>query len=59
MRTSRELEAAIDAFEKELAPLKRFILPGGTPAAASLPRGAHGVPARGARARWRSTTRSR
>jgi len=30
------LEAAIDAFEQELTPLKRFILPGGTPAAASL-----------------------
>jgi cob(I)alamin adenosyltransferase len=31
-----ELEKAIDAFEAELAPLERFILPGGTPAAASL-----------------------
>ena len=31
-----ELEAAIDTFEKELAPLERFILPGGTPAAASF-----------------------
>src|SRR5262245_25049315 len=30
------LEAAIDGFEKELAPLERFILPGGTPAAASF-----------------------
>ena len=30
------LEAAIDAFEQELAPLKRFILPGGTPAAAAF-----------------------
>ncbi len=30
------LEARIDALEGELEPLKRFILPGGTPAAASL-----------------------
>ena len=30
------LEARIDAFEKELPPLKRFVLPGGTPAAAAL-----------------------
>jgi cob(I)alamin adenosyltransferase len=30
------LEAAIDRFEGELEPLKRFILPGGTRAAASL-----------------------
>jgi cob(I)alamin adenosyltransferase len=29
-----ELEKAIDAFETELSPLERFILPGGTPAAA-------------------------
>jgi cob(I)alamin adenosyltransferase len=28
------LESRIDAFEGELAPLKRFVLPGGTPAAA-------------------------
>jgi cob(I)alamin adenosyltransferase len=32
----RALEAAIDSFEQELEPLKRFILPGGTPAAAAL-----------------------
>ena len=31
-----EMEVAIDAFERELTPLKRFILPGGTPAAASF-----------------------
>jgi cob(I)alamin adenosyltransferase len=31
-----ELEAHIDALEPELPPLKRFILPGGTPAAAAL-----------------------
>jgi cob(I)alamin adenosyltransferase len=31
-----ELERRIDAFETELAPLKRFVLPGGTPAAAAL-----------------------
>jgi cob(I)alamin adenosyltransferase len=30
------LEARIDAFEAELAPLKRFVLPGGTPAAAAF-----------------------
>jgi cob(I)alamin adenosyltransferase len=30
------LESAIDRFEGELAPLRHFILPGGTPAAASL-----------------------
>jgi len=30
------LEAHIDGFEKELAPLRRFVLPGGTPAAASF-----------------------
>ena len=31
-----ELEAQIDTFERELQPLKRFILPGGTPGAAAL-----------------------
>jgi cob(I)alamin adenosyltransferase len=31
-----QLEKAIDGFEAELAPLKRFILPGGTPAAAAF-----------------------
>jgi cob(I)alamin adenosyltransferase len=31
-----ELERGIDAMEAELAPLKSFILPGGTPAAAEL-----------------------
>ena len=31
-----ELEAAIDACEAELSPLRRFILPGGTPAAAAF-----------------------
>jgi cob(I)alamin adenosyltransferase len=30
------LETRIDALEEELAPLQRFILPGGTPAAAAL-----------------------
>jgi cob(I)alamin adenosyltransferase len=30
------LEAHIDAFENELAPLKRFVLPGGAPAAAGF-----------------------
>lgn len=30
------LEGHIDAFEKELAPLQRFVLPGGTPAAAAF-----------------------
>ena len=30
------LEAEIDAFETELAPLRRFVLPGGTPAAAAF-----------------------
>jgi cob(I)alamin adenosyltransferase len=30
------LEAAIDAFEKELAPLRRFVLPGGCAAAAAF-----------------------
>jgi cob(I)alamin adenosyltransferase len=38
VETSRieELERGIDAMEAELAPLKTFILPGGTPAAAQL-----------------------
>ena len=31
-----ELEAKIDVFESELAPLKNFILPGGTQSAAAL-----------------------
>jgi len=31
-----ELEGSIDAFEKELEPLRRFVLPGGTPAAAAF-----------------------
>jgi cob(I)alamin adenosyltransferase len=31
-----EIEKAIDTLEKELAPLKKFILPGGTPAAAAF-----------------------
>jgi len=31
-----ELERSIDAMEEELTPLKSFILPGGTPAAAQL-----------------------
>lgn len=31
-----QLEAEIDAFDAELAPLTNFILPGGTPAAAAL-----------------------
>ncbi len=31
-----DLEAAIDAMEAELAPLRSFILPGGTPASAAL-----------------------
>ncbi|MBL9093396.1 MAG: cob(I)yrinic acid a,c-diamide adenosyltransferase [Planctomycetaceae bacterium] len=35
VQTSR-LEQAIDRFEEELEPLKQFILPGGTPAAAYL-----------------------
>lgn len=33
---SVRLEQAIDKFEEELAPLRRFILAGGTPAAAAL-----------------------
>jgi cob(I)alamin adenosyltransferase len=33
---SRALEAIIDQFEAELAPLRQFILPGGAPAAAAL-----------------------
>jgi cob(I)alamin adenosyltransferase len=32
----KSLEGAIDAFETELSPLKRFIFAGGTPAAAQL-----------------------
>ena len=38
VETSRieELERGIDAMEADLAPLKSFILPGGTPAAAQL-----------------------
>lgn len=32
----RRLEAAIDRFERDLAPLRNFILPGGAPAAAAL-----------------------
>jgi cob(I)alamin adenosyltransferase len=32
----RELEAAIDRFDAELEPLRNFILPGGSPGAASL-----------------------
>jgi cob(I)alamin adenosyltransferase len=32
----RELEAAIDRFESELAPLERFVLPGGSPAASAF-----------------------
>jgi len=35
-RRITELEEAIDAMERELAPLTGFILPGGTPAAAQL-----------------------
>ena len=35
-RRIRELEAAIDAGEAELEPLRAFILPGGTPKAAAL-----------------------
>lgn len=35
-RQVAELEAAIDRYEAELAPLDQFILPGGTPAAAGL-----------------------
>jgi cob(I)alamin adenosyltransferase len=31
-----QLEARIDAFQQELAPLERFVLPGGTPAAAAF-----------------------
>lgn len=31
-----QLEASIDAFEEELSPLRNFVLPGGTPAAAAL-----------------------
>ena len=31
-----ELERRIDAFERELSPLERFVLPGGTPAGAAL-----------------------
>src|SRR5581483_9905767 len=31
-----DMEKAIDAFDKELAPLNAFILPGGTKAAAAL-----------------------
>lgn len=31
-----DLEQAIDRFEQELTPLKNFVLPGGTPAAASF-----------------------
>jgi cob(I)alamin adenosyltransferase len=31
-----ELERSIDALEEELEPLKRFVLPGGTPAAAAF-----------------------
>ncbi len=34
--TIAELEAAIDRFEEILTPLREFILPGGTPAAAAL-----------------------
>jgi cob(I)alamin adenosyltransferase len=34
--TIRELEAAIDAMEEELPPLKNFILPGGAPQGAAL-----------------------
>src|SRR5690606_10556477 len=30
------LEARIDGFEEELPPLRRFVLPGGTPAAAAF-----------------------
>jgi len=30
------LESAIDRFEEHLSPLKQFVLPGGTPAAANL-----------------------
>lgn len=33
---SKRLERAIDAAEKELTPLKNFVLPGGTPQAAAL-----------------------
>jgi cob(I)alamin adenosyltransferase len=33
---SRDLEREIDAFEQELPELKRFVLPGGTPAAAAF-----------------------
>lgn len=35
-RAVAALEAKIDAFEGELAPLTRFVLPGGTPAAAAF-----------------------
>jgi cob(I)alamin adenosyltransferase len=32
----RQLESAIDRFERDLAPLRNFILPGGAPGAAAL-----------------------
>jgi len=35
-KDTRSLERAIDALQQELAPLKRFILPGGSPTAARL-----------------------
>jgi cob(I)alamin adenosyltransferase len=35
-KQSATLEAAIDRFEADLEPLRQFILPGGTPAAAAL-----------------------
>ena len=53
-----ELEKAIDAFESELAPLERFILPGGLRRRrpSTWPAPYAGAPSA---ARWRSTARSR
>ena len=44
------LESAVERFNADLKPLKEFILPGGTRAASLAHVGAHGLPARRARA---------
>ena len=52
------LELAIDRWEAELPPLTRFVLPGGTPAAAGLHLARAATKSRSARWRWSTSTAS-